>query len=53
MIFCSSFSLSYHQRITEMMPTTYAKLIPVTPVPNYKYTNEEAGEFIDSIFTRA
>lgn len=27
-----------------MMPTTYAKLIPLTPVPNYKYANEEAGE---------
>ncbi|KAI8035498.1 hypothetical protein M5D96_011721, partial [Drosophila gunungcola] len=35
--------LSYHQRITEMMPTTYAKLIPMTPVPNYKYANEEAA----------
>ncbi|KAH8287275.1 hypothetical protein KR054_005148 [Drosophila jambulina] len=35
--------LSYHQRITEMMPTTYAKLIPPTPVPNYKYANEEAA----------
>lgn len=27
-----------------MMPTTYAKLIPITPVPNYKYANEDAGE---------
>lgn len=28
-----------------MMPTTYLKLIPPTPSPNYKYANEEAGEF--------
>lgn len=41
---CFTSSLSYHQRITEMMPTTYAKLIPAPPVPNYKYTNEEAGK---------
>lgn len=33
-----------------MMPTTYAKLIPPTPVPNYKYANEEAGESLARSF---
>lgn len=37
--------LSYHQRIVEMMPEAYAKLLPVSPQPNYKYASEEAGKF--------
>lgn len=35
--------LSYHQRIKEMMPESYAKLIPNPPAPSYKYTSEDAG----------
>ncbi|XP_058986605.1 nuclear cap-binding protein subunit 1 [Musca domestica] len=35
--------LSYHQRIVEMMPETYGKLLPVQPAPNYKYASEEAA----------
>ncbi|XP_017470240.1 PREDICTED: nuclear cap-binding protein subunit 1 [Rhagoletis zephyria] len=35
--------LSYHQRIVEMMPEAYAKLIPVAPQPNYKYASEDAA----------
>lgn len=43
--FCVTFRrLSYHQRIMEMMPETYAKLLPVPSQPNYKYASEEAGE---------
>lgn len=38
------FRLSYHQRIVEMMPSSYAKLLPVQPMPNYKYASEEAGK---------
>lgn len=45
------FRLSYHQRITEMMPEGYAKLIPVPPQPNYKYASEEAGKYMKRIFT--
>lgn len=29
-----------------MMPETYAKLLPVSPQPNYKYASEEAGKFL-------
>lgn len=37
--------LSYHQRIKDMMPETYSKLIPVPGTPDYKYTSEGAGKF--------
>lgn len=38
------FRLSYHQRIRDMMPETYAKLIPIPSAPTYKYSSEGAGE---------
>ncbi|XP_037931120.1 nuclear cap-binding protein subunit 1 [Teleopsis dalmanni] len=38
--------LSYHQRIVEMMPEGYAKLIPVQPIANYKYATEEGASVI-------
>lgn len=44
LMFPISCRLSYHQRITEMMPEAYAKLVPVQPQPNYKYASEEAGK---------
>lgn len=42
--------LSYHQRIKDMMPEPYAKLIPIPSNPCYKYTSEGAGEFIFFVF---
>ncbi|XP_034940249.1 nuclear cap-binding protein subunit 1 [Chelonus insularis] len=35
--------LSYHQRIRDMMPESYAELIPAVPEPIYKYTSEGAS----------
>lgn len=43
--------LSYHQRIVEMMPETYGKLLPVQPQPNYKYASEEAGK-LNKVFMK-
>ena len=39
--------LSYHQRIRDMMPESYAELIPAVPEPVYKYTSEGASKSID------
>ncbi|KZC14827.1 PREDICTED: nuclear cap-binding protein subunit 1 [Dufourea novaeangliae] len=35
--------LSYFQRIRDMMPESYAELIPALPEPIYKYTSEGAS----------
>lgn len=35
--------LSYYQRIKEMMPEAYEKLLPPIPQPCYKYTSEDAA----------
>lgn len=35
--------LSYFQRIKDMMPETYEKLLPPMPQPDYKYTSEDAA----------
>lgn len=35
--------LSYHQRITEIIPTSFDKLLPDKPIPHYKYEDEGAG----------
>lgn len=37
--------LSYYQRIRDMMPESYAELIPAPPEPIYKYTSEGASKF--------
>lgn len=39
------FRLSYHQRIKEMMPDAYSRLIPPEPKPDYKYMHEGAGKY--------
>lgn len=39
-----SLRLSYYQRIKDMMPETYDRLLPAIPAPDYKYTSEGAGE---------
>lgn len=45
------FRLSYHQRIKDMMPEAYARLIPPVPGPDYKYMHEGAGKSLqNSIF---
>lgn len=38
-----SLRLSYYERIKEMMPESYERLLPAQPLPNYKYTSEEAA----------
>lgn len=45
MFFCFVFRLSYHQRIKEMMPIQYGKLLPEIPGPTYKYAAEDAGKY--------
>lgn len=47
MKFCFFFRLSYHQRIRDMMPEAYNKLIPVPSAPTYKYSSEAAGKYIN------
>lgn len=42
--------LSYHQRISNMMPETYKSLIPPPCAPTYKYSSEGAGEEFIFIF---
>lgn len=37
------YRLSYHQRIKDMMPASYEKLIPEITAPIYKYAAEGAG----------
>lgn len=36
--------LSYHQRITEIIPSSFEKLLPLKALPYYKYEEEGAGE---------
>jgi nuclear cap-binding protein subunit 1 len=38
-----SLRLSYFQRIKEMMPEAYEKLLPNQPLPDYKYTSDGAA----------
>ena len=37
------FRLSYHQRVTDIVPSNFAKLLPPKPVPFYKYEKDGAG----------
>jgi nuclear cap-binding protein subunit 1 len=32
--------LSYHQRVSEIVPATFAKLVPAKPAPDFKYERE-------------
>lgn len=38
-----SLRLSYHQRITEIIPSSFEKLLPLKALPYYKYEEEGAG----------
>lgn len=40
----NNFRLSYIQRVKDMMPEAYSKLIPALPQANFKYANEGAGK---------
>lgn len=42
-VLAKALRLSYHQRIRDMMPVTYAELIPPVPEPIYKYTSDGAA----------
>ncbi|XP_063973553.1 nuclear cap-binding protein subunit 1 [Diachasmimorpha longicaudata] len=42
-VLLKSLRLSYHQRIRDMMPESYAELIPAVPEPIYKYSSEGAS----------
>lgn len=35
--------LSYHQRITEIIPSSFEKLLPLKALPYYKYEEEGAA----------
>jgi len=35
--------LSYHQRVSEIVPADFSKLVPVKPTAQYKYDHD--GEY--------
>ena len=43
--------LSYHQRVVELIPETFAVFVPDKPVPNFKFQID--GPFPGSVETRA
>ncbi|XP_046556398.1 nuclear cap-binding protein subunit 1-like [Haliotis rubra] len=42
-VFLRCLRLSYHQRLVDVVPETFANLIPIKPVPFFKYEQEGAG----------
>jgi len=37
---CVCCRLSYHQRVSEIVPADFSKLVPVKPSPHYKYDRD-------------
>ncbi|VDP42107.1 unnamed protein product [Soboliphyme baturini] len=37
---------SFHQRVLDFMPSSFAPLVPTKPTPNFKYTQEGSREFL-------
>lgn len=36
--------LSYHQRVVDIIPASFAKLIPQKPQPNFRFSREDPPE---------